>query len=263
MRIKLPDYTTTADDLGSREPLLFIHGFPLSRALWEPQLNELSDVARVLAFDLRGFGQADPVPGPYTVDQLADDCNAFLDVMRVTRPVVVCGLSMGGYVAFAFYRKYRERVRALILAATRAGADSPEGKAGREAMAATAQEKGAGAVADAMLPKMLAPQSYTAQPDVVQRARAMMEQASVPGIVGALMAMRDRPDSTPTLAEITVPSLILHGSDDQLMPVSEAEKMRAGIRDSRLRVQSAAGHLLNMEQPQAFNSAVSDFVWNL
>lgn len=262
MRLKLPDYSTEAEDLGSREPLLFIHAFPLNRTLWDPQFNELSDVARVLSFDLRGFGGADPV-GAESVAQLAEDCNAFLDAMRVTRPVTLCGLSLGGYVAFAFYRKYPERVRALVLAATRAGADSDEGKANRDRLAAAVQAGGPSAAVEAMLPKMFAPRTYETQPRLVESARAMMLAASAPGIVGALRALRDRPDSTPTLAEIKVPALILHGTDDQLIGLAEAEKMRDGIDGARLQVLPDSGHLLNLEQPALFNDAVRDFVWGL
>jgi pimeloyl-ACP methyl ester carboxylesterase len=262
MRLKLPDYTTEADDLGSREPLLFIHAFPLNRTLWDPQFNELSDVARVLTFDLRGFGGADPV-GAESMAQLADDCNALLDAMRVNQPVTLCGLSMGGYVAFAFYRKYPERVRALVLAATRASPDSEESKANRDRLAAAVQAHGPSAAVEAMLPKMFAPRTYEARPQLVESVRAMMLSASIPGIVGALRALRDRPDSTPTLAEIKVPTLILHGPEDQLIGLAEAEKMRDGIGGARLQVLPDSGHLLNLEQPALFNDAVRDFLWSL
>lgn len=262
MRLKLPDYTTEADDLGSREPLLFLHAFPLNRTLWDPQFNDLSDVARVLTFDLRGFGDADPV-GAESMAQLATDCNAFLDAMRVSRPVTLCGLSLGGYVAFAFYRQYPERVRALILAATRAGPDSEEGKANRDRLAAAVLERGPSAAVEAMLPKMFAPRTYETQPRLVESVRAMMLSASTPGIVGALRALRDRPDSTPTLAEIKVPTLILHGPDDQLINLGEAEKMRDGIGGARLQVLPDSGHLLNLEQPALFNAAVRDFIESL
>ncbi len=263
MRLKLPLYTTVLDDLGSREPLLFIHGFPLSRALWEPQLNDLSDSARVLAFDLRGFGGAEPVPGPASVDDYAADCLACLDAARVTRPAVLCGLSMGGYIALAFYRKYPERVAGLILAATRAGADSPEGRANRDKMAAQARAQGAGAVAEAMLPKLFSPKTYAAQPQLVAGTRALMAGASVDGLTAALAAMRDRPDSTATLAAIRAPTLVLHGADDQLIPAAEAEKTRAGIPGAQLAVIADAGHLPNLEQPAAFNAAVRAFIENL
>ncbi len=262
MRVKLPDYTTEAEDLGSREPLLFVHAFPLNRTLWDPQFNDLSDVARVLSFDLRGFGGADPV-GAQSVAQLAEDCNALLDALRVNRPVTICGLSLGGYIAFAFYRRYPERVRALILAATRAGADTDEGKVNRDKLAAAVLERGPSAVAEAMLPKMFAPRTYEVQPQLVESVRAMMLAASTPGIVGALRALRDRPDSTPTLAEIKVPTLILHGTEDQLIGLAEAEKMHAGIGGARLQVLPDSGHLLNLEQPVRFNDAVRDFVESL
>ncbi|MBL8056365.1 MAG: alpha/beta fold hydrolase, partial [Anaerolineales bacterium] len=185
------------------------------------------------------------------------------DAVRADQPAVVCGLSMGGYVALAFYRRHRARVAGLILAATRAGADSPEAQAGRDRMAQTAREHGAGAVAEAMLPKLFAPAAYAARPELVAGARPMLAGASVDGIVSALAALRDRPDSTPRLAEITVPTLVIHGTDDQLIPPAEAEKMAAGIPGAALRLIAGAGHLLNLEQPAAFNAAVSDFMLSL
>ena len=263
MRIKVHDIYMEHEDLGTRTPLLFIHGYPLNRHLWDEQVSELSDIARVLAPDLRGHGGSDAVPGPYSMDLHAEDCQAFLDALRVAQPVALCGLSMGGYVAFAFYRKYPERVAGLILAATRAGADSPEGKANRDKALALAKEKGVSAVVESMLPKMLSPKTYPSKPQLVARVKAMMESTSLEGVLGDLAGLRDRPDSTPTLATIDRPTLILHGADDQLIPVSEAEAMHAGIKGSQLKILPDAGHLLNMEQPEAFNEAVREFVWTL
>ena len=260
MRIKVRDITMEHEDLGTRTPLLFIHGYPLNRHLWDEQVSELSDIARVLAPDLRGHGGSDAVPGPYSMDLHAEDCRAFLYALRVTQPAVLCGLSMGGYVAFAFYRKYPERVAGLILAATRAGADAPEGKANRDKAMALAREKGVGAIAESMLPKMLAPSAPQAKPELVARVKAMMESTPLQGVLGDLAGLRDRPDSTPTLATIDRPTLILHGADDQLIPASEAEAMRAGIRGSELKVIPGAGHLLNMEQPEVFNDATREFL---
>lgn len=260
MRIKLPRYTTAGDDLGSRQPLLFIHGFPLSRALWEQQVNDLSDSARALAFDLRGFGQAEAVPGPATLDDYSDDCLAFLDAVRAEQPAVLCGLSMGGYIALAFYRRHPARVAGLILAASRAGADSPEGRAGRDRLAQTARAHGAAAVAEAMLPRLFAPATYTTNPALIESTRAMLAGASVDGIVSALAALRDRPDATPALAGIAVPTLVIHGAEDQLIPPAEAEKTAAGIPGAALRIMPGAGHLPNLEQPAIFNAAVRDFM---
>ena len=263
MRAQLPGLTMAYDATGSGRPLLLLHGYPLSRRIWQPQLDGLLDAAWMVAPDLRGHGDTEASEGIYTMDHLADDTAALLEELGITQPVVVAGLSMGGYAALAFYRKHRARVAGLILAATRAGADSPEGRAGREKAAATAREKGAAAIADAMLPKMFAPRTYTDKPDLVDRVRDIMAGTSVTGIVGALMGMRDRPDSTPLLAEIDRPVLIVHGAEDQLIPPSEAEAMHGQLRQSRLELVPAAGHLVNMEQPASFNAAVRTFLQSL
>ena len=241
---------------GEGPPLLLVHGFPLNKEMWQPQLNALQDVATVIAPDLRGHGASEAVAGEYSMDLLADDCHALLESLQVAEPVVVCGLSMGGYIALAFYRRYPERVAGLVLAATRAGPDSPEAKANRDKMAARAGEKGAGAIAEDMLPKMLAPETYTANPALVARVKQIMEGTSVPGIQGALLGMKARPDSTPLLAQIDVPALVLHGADDQLIPVEEGRAMHAALPDSRLEVLPGAGHLLNLERPEFFTQAV-------
>ena len=191
---------------------------------------------------------------------LADDCRGFLDTLGITRPVVLGGLSMGGYVVFEFYRKYPQRIAGLILAATRAGADSPEVKANRDKAATTAREKGVGAIVETMLPKMLSQKSYQTQPELVMRVRKMMASTSLAGVVGDLAAMRDRADSTALLAQIDKPTLILHGADDQLIPPAEAQAMSATIPNARLHILPDAGHLLNMEQPEAFNKAVRSFL---
>lgn len=245
---------------GEGPPLLLIHGFPLNKDMWQPQIADLQEVATVIAPDLRGHGASEAVPGEYAMDLLAQDCHALLESLEIAEPAVVCGLSMGGYIALAYYRRYPERVAGLVLAATRAGPDSPEAKANRDKMAARAGEAGAGAIAEDMLPKMLAPETYTDNPELVARVRQIMEATSVPGIQGALMGMKARPDSTPLLSEIAVPALILHGADDQLILVAEAHAMQAAIPNSSLEILPGAGHLLNLEQPEFFTQAVRGFL---
>jgi pimeloyl-ACP methyl ester carboxylesterase len=247
------------EDQGMGQPLLLIHGFPLNRTMWQPQLDSLPAIGRVLTPDLRGFGLSDPVEGVYSMDLLARDCLELLDHLGVWEPVVVGGLSMGGYVAFAFYRQFPERVKGLILAATRAGIDTPEGKANREGQANLAREQGVPAVVAAALPKMLSPKTLETRHDLVEAVRDLMETTSVEGVIGAQLGMKERPDSTPLLAKIDRPTLILHGADDQLIPVREAEAMHAAIRNSTLKVLPDAGHLLNLEQPQLFDAAVREF----
>jgi pimeloyl-ACP methyl ester carboxylesterase len=224
--------------------------------MWRPQIEALADRAYAVAPDLRGHGETTAIAGPYSMDLLADDCAGILEAIGVRKPAVICGLSMGGYVALAFYRRHRERVAGLVLAATRAGADSPEGKANRDKAIALAQEKGPQAVAESMLPKMLAAQAYASSAALVEKVEVIMRSASLEGVVGALSGMRDRPDSTSLLGQIDVPCLILHGTEDQLIPVKDAESMHAAIAGSRLEVLPGAGHMLNLEQPDLFNQHI-------
>jgi pimeloyl-ACP methyl ester carboxylesterase len=245
---------------GDGHPLVLVHGFPLNSNMWAPQLGGLASSARVIAPDLRGHGGSEVVPGPYSMDLLADDCASLLETMGVDEPVTLCGLSMGGYVAFSFFRRHPKRLRALILAATRAGADSPEGKAGREQAAATAQTQGTGAIMNNMLAKVLAPSTNSENPALSGRVRQIMEGNSLESYVGDLLGMRDRQDSTPTLSQIDIPTLILHGAEDQLIPSSEAETMHRAIDGSQLRILPSSGHLLNLEEPEQFNLAVEEFL---
>jgi pimeloyl-ACP methyl ester carboxylesterase len=250
-------------DRGQGRPVLLIHGDPLNRQFWQPQIEALRDVARLLAPDLRGHGDSQPTPGDYTMDLLADDLNAFLDGLGVVQPVALCGLSMGGYVAFAFLRRFPQRVGGLILTATRAAADSPEAQAGRLQAMQRARQEGVDAIAESMLSRLLAPQSYAQRPDLLAELRAIMQRTSLEAVLGDLAGMRLRPDSTPTLAHIRVPTLIVHGADDQIIPLAEAQAMQTAIPGARLAVIEGAGHLPNLEQPAAYNHLLSEFIQSL
>jgi pimeloyl-ACP methyl ester carboxylesterase len=240
--------------------LLFIHGYPLSRKIWEPQAVGLAAYGRVILPDLRGHGDTDAIPGPYDVDMLAEDCANLLNILGINQRIVVCGLSMGGYIALAFYRKFSERVAGLILTATRAGADSTEGKANREKAIEIAQGSGPDTIANSMLPKMFAPPTYLEQPQLVERVHMIMARTSTEGVVGALEAMKNRPDSTSMLASINKPVLIIHGNEDQLIPTSEAYAMQVAIHEAEIVILDKVGHLLNLERPVEFNLAVRHFL---
>jgi pimeloyl-ACP methyl ester carboxylesterase len=246
------------DDVGVGLPVVLLHGFPHHRGLWAPQLGALVDRCRCIAPDLRGFGATVP-SGPYSMDRYADDVAALLDRLGVER-AVVGGLSMGGYVAFAFWRRHRARVRALLLADTRAGADDAAARGRRDQMIALVRDRGSGAVADAMITGMVGKTTRARNPEVVDAIHAMLEAAPVEGVVGALEALRDRPDSTPTLATIDVPTLVVVGEEDALTPPAEARAMHAAIAGSRLEVIPEAGHVSNVERPAAFNHVVSEFL---
>jgi 3-oxoadipate enol-lactonase len=247
------------DDVGSGGvPLLFVHAFPLSRRMWAPQLGALLDRSRCIAADLRGFGDTTVEP-PYTMDQYADDLACLLDSLGIEK-AVVAGLSMGGYVAFAFWRRHRERVRGLILADTRATADNEVTLRKRADLIDLAVNHGADAVADAQIASLLGKSTRQKHPAVVDTVHAMLASAPLEGTVGALEAMMNRPDSTSTLATIDVPTLIVVGDEDAITPAKEARLMYDAIPASRLEVISGAGHLSNFERPAAFNHVVTEFL---
>jgi 3-oxoadipate enol-lactonase len=249
-----------AVDLRGEGPaILFIHGYPLDRTIWEPQLTALEGWRRI-APDLRGMGLSDAPDLGYSMATYAADLAALLDALGIDR-VVLCGLSMGGYIAFEFVRRWRERVAALVLVDTRAEADSAEGKRSRDEAAALAREGGAAAVAETMLPKMLAP---TAPAALVDRVRGIMAAAPVAGIVGALAAMRERADSSAMLPELRgVPTLVMVGSEDRMTPPARASAMASAIPDARLIVVSGAGHLPTLEQPSIVTDALRAFLSGL
>jgi len=260
MSIKVGSLSLAYDDAGGGRPLLLIHGYPLHRGLWAPQISALSSLARVVAPDLPGHGESDVPPGPYSMDGFADTCLSLLDALGITEPVVLGGLSMGGYVAFAAWRRHPERIAGLILAATRAGADSPEARAGREASMTTITREGIRPIADAMTPRLLAPGADRARPELAATVHGMLASAPVSGALGALAGLRDRADSTSTLGTITVPTLVIHGAEDQLIPLAEAERTAAETPNATLVVIDGAGHLPNLEQPAAFNTAIEAYL---
>jgi len=246
------------DDVGTGMPVAFIHGFPHNRTLWAPQVSALVDRARCIALDLRGFGESS-THGPFSMDQFADDVAMLLRRLGIER-AVVAGLSMGGYAAFSLWRRHRGLVRALVLADTKAGADSDEARTKRLALIDVARTRGSGAVADGQITGMIGKSTREKRPALIDDVHRMLASAPVDGIVGALEAMMARVDSTPTLATIDVPTLVVVGAEDVLTPVAESEVLHRSIRGSRLEVIEHAGHVSNLERPAAFNHVLSEFL---
>ena len=199
---------------------------------------------------------------PFTVDRFADDVVCVLDNAGIDRATIV-GLSMGGYVAFALWRRWPARVRALVLADTRAGADSADTRERRHELIALARFEGASSVVDRQVIGLLGKTTRERRPEVAAQARALAETASVDGIVGALEALLARPDSTPTLSTISVPTLVVVGDEDAITPPKEARAMHQQIRGSRLEVLAGAGHLSNLERPAAFNAVLAEFIQSI
>jgi pimeloyl-ACP methyl ester carboxylesterase len=229
--------------------------------MWKPQISGLSQLSRCIVPDLRGFGES-MVEGPYTMDRYADDIAELLDACSVRR-AVIAGCSMGGYITFAFWRRHRERVLGLALCDTRPGADSEAALEKRRAMIHAARTDGSAAVAEMMIDSLLGPTTRERCPEVEREVRAMMISAPVEGVAGAIEAMMHRPDSTPALATIDVPTVVIIGEDDAIVPVSEARAMSDAIRGSVFEVVPGAGHLSNLERPAAFNTVFSEFLARL
>lgn len=245
--------------VGQGPSVLLVHGFALSRRLWAPQVRGLADRYRLVLPDLRGFGSSDAGEAQPTIETYAQDIAALLDVLNIQR-IVFCGLSMGGYIAFAFYRLFPQRVQALVLADTRAQADTPEIRQAREEQITLIDREGTTALADVLWPRFLAPENAERDPALVREVRAMIEGASARGAIGALRAMMDRPDSTPLLPQITCPTLIIVGEQDSVTPRADAELMAARIPQAKLKVIAGAGHLSNLERPDDFNQALRAFL---
>ncbi|HTH65200.1 MAG TPA: alpha/beta fold hydrolase [Gemmatimonadales bacterium] len=239
-------------------PILFVHGFPLDHEQWRPQLERLT-AWRCIAPDLRGVKGGAAPAGGYSMGGYADDLAAELDAAGV-ESAICCGLSMGGYVLFELLRRYPQRVRGLILCDTKAEPDTPEGKAGRDELARVAEREGAAAIAERLLPKLLGPSTRAQRPRVVEVVRAMAARVQVAGLVGALAAMRDRPDSVPLLEEIRVPTLVLGGSEDEISPAAGMRAMALRIRGARYVEVPEAGHLAPLERPELVNGALEEFL---
>lgn len=242
-------------EAGNAAPLLLVHGFPLDSESWAPQLEVFGRQRRVIAPDLAGFG-ASGAPGHASLDAHADDLARLLDELGIPR-VVLAGLSMGGYIAFAMWRRHRDRISALVLADTRAGADAPEAQERRAALAERVLAEGTEPLLGNVQPGLL---SAAAPGRIAAGVRAIIERQPPEGAASALLAMAARPDSTADLANIDVPVLVAVGAADAITPPSESEAMVASLKRASLAMIPRAGHLSNLEEPGAFNGALRAFL---
>jgi 3-oxoadipate enol-lactonase len=252
-----------SDTGGEGTPVLFFNAFPLSARMWEPQIEALSDRFRLVTLDFPGFGGSAEVddPSTYSMDAFAAQGKAVLDELGIDKAVIT-GLSMGGYAAFAFLRRYPEAVTGLILADTRAEADAPENIEKRTGQQATIKEQGPSALTEGLLGALLGQPTRDKKPDVVENVKGLMDNPGS-GYIGALEAMKGRPDSTGDLAGISVPTLVIVGENDTLTPPDLSRKIHEHVGGSRLVVIPEAGHLSNLEAPEAFNGAVAEFLAEL
>ena len=243
---------------GSGAPVVLLHAFPLSSALWLPQLETLPADRHWIAPDMRGFG-ASEAGGALSMDRMADDVAALLDHLGYAR-ATLCGVSMGGYVAFAFLRRHAQRVAGLVLCDTRATADDPAGKLGRRISAERVRADGTPAIVAQMLDRLVGETTKRMRPGVYARVRGLLEDARPSSFVRAQAAMAGRPDSTPLLARIAVPTLVVTGAEDVIIKPDDARALARQIPGARLEVIEEAGHLPSIERPDVFNQSLVDFL---
>lgn len=254
------------DETGTGTPLLLIHGFPHDRTLWAPQLAGLADTARVIAPDLRGFDAWADLPDRQagdrpvlTMEDHARDLRDLLDALHIEQ-AVIAGLSMGGYVALAFLAAFPKRTRGLVLCSTRAGADTDDGRKGRQAMADRVLREGTAGLAEELAPKMLSAATRAARPRLIAEVRTMIARQRPAAVAAAALGMAQRLDRRPMLPGIRVPTLVLTGDADEMIPDTESRAMAAAVPGSRLVVVPDAGHLVGLEAPEAFDRAVRSFL---
>jgi 3-oxoadipate enol-lactonase len=250
-------------DQGRGSPLLLVHGFPLDSTMWREQVSELSKTFRVLVPDLRGFGQSSPVSGDdavVTMAHFADDLAAMLSAMGIAGPVALCGLSMGGYVAFQFAARHADKLGRLILCDTKAAADTKEAGENRHKLAAKVLSEGSQAAADAMLPKLFSKRAIEAQAPYVEEMRQVILRTQPRTIAAALRGMAAREDFTAQLETIDVPTLVLCGAEDVITPPAEMRPIAAAIGGAEYCEVPAAGHMSPLEDPRTVNQAIRKFL---
>jgi pimeloyl-ACP methyl ester carboxylesterase len=258
-RIKTNGIEIVCEDEGNGPAIVLLHGYPFSRTMWRDQIADLKDRYRVIAPDLRGLGESIATDEVAGMDQMARDVATVMDQLQIYQ-AVIAGLSMGGYVAFDFHHLFADRVKALVLAGTRAPADNGQERQTRERQAARMLAQGMTGIAEETLPKLLARQTLARNPAAADRIREMIDSTSPRGAAAAQLGMAARRDYSEDLENINVPTLIMVGNEDSIRPVSDAEFMHRGIANSQLKIIENAAHVSNFDQPEVFNATLCEFL---
>jgi 3-oxoadipate enol-lactonase len=257
-------YLDSAPGKNDLRAYVLLHAFPIGANLWEPQIHSIPEGWRLITPDLRGFGGSTEVDsiGALSMADYAHDVVDLLEELGVKR-AVVGGCSMGGYAALALYQSRPDLFDGLVLANSRAGTDSPEARANRRNMLALVDREGPSGVAREMMPKLIGKTTKETNPSIEANVRRLIKQQSPVAIRSAIHRMMHRPDSTPLLAHVSVPTLVITGDEDEMIPVDESRRMADAIPGARLVIVPRAGHLSNLEQPDAFNNALNTFLTTL
>ncbi len=252
------------EDRGTGQPVVLLHGYPLDHRMWGPQIEALSKTCRVIAPDLRGFGQSTQAPedaaSGVSMSQYATDVAELLDAIDVSEPVILCGFSMGGYVLWQFLRQFPEQVKAIVPCDTRAIADTPEARQGRLKTAGEVLKGGIEPVITAMLPKLLCEVNKTSRGEIREEVTTIMRGCSPQAVAASLRGMADRPDVSDELEKIRQPALVLVGAEDAISSPDEMRGIADKISGAEFVEIPQAGHMTTLENPEAVNAALVDFV---
>lgn len=259
-RISIGEIELNVVEQGTGAPLLLVHGFPLDHQMWKGQLDDLSKDFRVIAPDLRGFGQSDCHGETVLMEQFADDLANLLAALGVDEPITLCGLSMGGYVAWEFWRRHEARLQRLILCDTRAAPDTDEVAATRRKTADQVLREGPEVLVENMIPKLFTPRSQVEMRHVIATTSQIIQSSRPEGLAAALRGMARRRDATPWLPEIKIPSLVLCGQQDVISSVVEMQSIADAIPNASFVVIPACGHMAPLESPTQTNKAIREFL---
>jgi 3-oxoadipate enol-lactonase len=250
-------------DQGVGPPLVLLHGFPLSRRMWDLEVKSWSQNFRVIAPDFRGFGDSRMAEGEFSMAGCAEDVVDLLGSLGIRQEIVLLGLSMGGYVAFEFVRRYPDMLCGLILVGTQPAADTDAAKQARYETADFVRREGTAALAERLIPRFLGTITLATKQPVVETLRRLIESSWPEAVAQACYGLASRRDSRSLLVDIKLPTLIVAGSEDALVPSAQAEIMHSEIQDSSLVVIEQCGHLINLEQPKVLDQVVSNFLKQL
>lgn len=263
MKADINGISLAYSDRGDGLPLVLIHGFPLCRKMWRPQAEALAKAGcRVITPDLRGFGESETAAGPVRMETYADDVVALLDFLKIDK-AIVGGMSMGGYVLLNILERYPERVHATIFIVTKAGGDDAAGKEKRTKLAEACHEQGSLPVAETFRNVLFAPETMTENPELVDEVFGWMKSTAPQGASDGLIAMRERKDSTPLLGNIHHPALVIGADQDQAIPLENSQILAETLPNAELCVLHGGGHMVNLEQPVAFNDTIYEFLTGL
>ncbi len=263
LSIVVKNVTMSYNDVGEGEiPIIFLHGFPFDKSMWKNQLDSLKSSYRAIAFDIRGFGKSTDENTPLSIDLFSEDLIAFMDKLNIKK-AIICGLSMGGYIALNAIKRFPELFIALILCDTQCIADTAEVKENRYKAIEQINLDGSDTFNEKFIKGVFSPDSLTNKTDLVENLKSIVFENTKDIIIAGLIALAERSETCSTLKAIGIPTLIICGREDAVTPLVQSEYLHGHIKGSILKIIDNAGHVSNLEQPKEFNKQILNFLNSL